>query len=320
MSKQVLVMGGSYFIGKRVVEALLAQDYAVFTLNRGTRPTADARVTNLVCDRNDAEQIRTALNGYTFDFVVDISGLSAQQANILCDALRMDKLQRMVFLSSSSVYDVEHLSIPYKETDPLAENRYWTDYGANKIEAEQAYINRFAETAAKVICLRPPYVYGPDNYAQRESFVFEHLTNGRPILIPHADTKLQFIAASDLAAIVTAMLTAPLEAVSIFNVGNRQAVTIQEWIECCAKACGFPATMIEYDCEAHGRTARDFFPFYDYDNVLDVQKIQSVYAEETDFIEGLRSAYTWYCEHKQEIVWKEHVEQNEHIILQELNQ
>lgn len=51
MSKQVLVMGGSYFIGKRVVEALLAQDYAVFTLNRGTRPTANARVANLVCVR-----------------------------------------------------------------------------------------------------------------------------------------------------------------------------------------------------------------------------------------------------------------------------
>ena len=34
--KRVLVMGGSYFIGRRVVEVLVENNYEVYTLNRGT--------------------------------------------------------------------------------------------------------------------------------------------------------------------------------------------------------------------------------------------------------------------------------------------
>ena len=163
--------------------------------------------------------------------------------------------------------------------------------------------------------LRPPYVYGEDNYAQRESFIFEHICNDKPVLIPKSNTKLQFIYTTDLAKIILELINKPLENINIYNVGNKEAVTAREWVEACSKAVGKPVNVIEYDYKLEGRGARDFFPFADYDNVLDVSKINKIYCEETDFIEGLKVAYKWYLDNKDNIVFKENVSENEKIIL-----
>lgn len=61
MTKQVLVMGGSYFIGKKIVDVLLNNNYSVYTLNRGTKENIDKRIINLKCDRNNREQMNKIL-------------------------------------------------------------------------------------------------------------------------------------------------------------------------------------------------------------------------------------------------------------------
>ena len=47
MKKRVLVMGGSYFIGRRVVEVLVENNYEVYTLNRGTNNVFGEEVISL---------------------------------------------------------------------------------------------------------------------------------------------------------------------------------------------------------------------------------------------------------------------------------
>lgn len=316
--KKTLILGGSYFIGKAIAERL-ARETEVTLLNRGSKPAPEG-VRQIVCDRNDAAAMKAALRGRHFDYVIDVCGLNQSQAEILADSLDRTALRCLIFISSSAVYDAEHLTIPFKESDPLAANRFWTCYGTDKIAAEAAYWGAFAQTNVSTVFLRPPYVYGENNYARRESFVFNHLLDNRPIIIPAANPKLQFIYAPDLADTVAALLgrleTLPKNAV--FNVGNRRAVTCREWVEACGRAAGIQPTILSYDYASDRRNVRDFFPFFDYDNVLDVSAMKAIAPEETPFEEGLRNAFAWFQSNRDDIRFDDRVTANEQEILKKL--
>ena len=318
MSKKVLIMGGSYFIGKKIVDVFHENKHDVFTLNRGTKAKGSDNVHNLICDRNDSKQMEDILSQYKFNIVIDVSGLNKEQGEMLYKSLDKQELESFVFISSSAVYDIDSLTFPFKEKDPLKENTYWTSYGQNKIEAENYYIESFKDSSTNLIILRPPYVYGENNYAQRESFIFDHICKDRPIIIPDPNTYLQFIYTTDLANIIVGLLKNKMEKVSIFNVGNKRPATIKEWIELCAKVVGKEAKIIEYDYKSRGRKERDFFPFYNYSNVLDVNKINGIYSEETDFIMGLKNSYIWYLKNKDSIPFKEEIIRTEEEIFREL--
>ena len=314
MKEKVLVMGGSYFIGKKVVEVLLENNYDVYTLNRGSRKVEDKRIKNIICDRDNEESLITTLFSFTFDYVVDISGLNKDQVEKLLNALNLDKLKKYIFLSSSAVYDIENLHYPFKENMNLKENKIWTFYGKDKIEAEEYLKNNLINTNLTI--LRPPYVYGEDNYAQRESFIFDHLVNDKTIILPqNGERKLQFIYSKDLAEIINKLLKETKDKIDIYNVGNKDAITIKEWIYACAKVVNKEPKILEYDYKNDNISERDFFPFFDYDNVLDVSKINTIYSKETDFQEGLLNAYKWYLDNKDNIIFKANVIENEKMIL-----
>lgn len=319
MGKTVLVMGGSYFIGLKIVDLLVQGGFEVYTLNRGTKPNQNSKVTNLMCDREDEMAMTNMLKNILFDFVIDVSGLNKRHSEILWNSLNKQALKYFVFISSSAVYDVDRLDIPFRENDNTDQNKYWNEYGTNKIEAENYLAHKICESECKLVILRPPYIYGENNYAQRESFIFDHVVNNKPIIIPNqGNTKLQFIYTSDLANIIIAVLSMTLSKVSVFNVGNKKHITAHEWVELCGKVVGKEPIIMEFDYISSGINVRSFFPFFDYDNVLDVSKINQYYTDETDFEDGLSIAYKWYCKNKEKIVFKEAVEQNEINILKQL--
>ena len=257
-------MGGSYFIGRRVVEVLVENNYEVYTLNRGTNNVFGEEVISLKCDRNNHIEMKKALSKYYFDVVIDVSGLNKSQSEILYNSLNLKWIKKFIFLSSSAVYDVENNKTPFSEDTPLGRNKYWGDYGTNKIEAEEFYEKVFSKTNCDLIILRPPYVYGEYNYAQRESFIFEHLENNRPIIIPNkGESRLQFIYSTDLANIIVRLIESNTEEVCIFNVGNKEGVTIKEWINYYERVVGKKGKFIEYDYKSKNIGERDFFPFFD---------------------------------------------------------
>lgn len=316
MTESILIMGGSYFIGKSVVKTFLDHGYDVTVLNRGTRDLPFQSVHSLQSDRNDREQMKQTLAGQHFDYIVDVSGLNQLQMDILCDSIDFSQLKKFIFLSSSAVYNLDTLTVPFKETDPVAENSIWTFYGQNKIEAENYLSETLQNKNVDFIALRPPYVYGEDNYAPRESFIFEHIENEKPIILPEEGaSKLQFIHRDDLAMIILSLIQKKTTSHMIFNVGNKEAMTIREWIACCEEAVGKKADLIPFDYKAHQRKEREFFPFFDYDNVLDCSSIKTYYDQEIDFIDGLKGAYKWYQAHRDLIQLKESITQNEQAIL-----
>ena len=319
MADKVLVLGGSYFVGRKLVEFLAEHGYEMTVLNRGTRPLSMEGVQQICCDRNDGEGMKTALAGKVFDYVIDVSWQDVSWVEKLCAALDFEAVKKLVFISSSAVYDVEHLQIPFTETDALAENKYWTFYGQGKIDAERYYSRFLREKKTELVILRPPYIYGEYNYAQRESLIFRQLLEDKPVVIPKSNPKLQFIYTEDLVAIVKVLLKMDTGKESIFNVGNTDAVTSKEWVENCAKVTGKVPEIMEVDYAGLGRNVRDFYPFFDYDNVLDVSKICEMIKRETAFEEGLKRSFAWFLENRENITFKANVDKNLYEIIAELS-
>ncbi len=74
---KTLVLGGTGFVGRRLVEILTADGARVTVLNRGvTAVELPPGVARLVADRSDATSMRAALVGTEWDAVFDVSGVA----------------------------------------------------------------------------------------------------------------------------------------------------------------------------------------------------------------------------------------------------
>ena len=141
---QILVLGGTQFLGRHVVEAALARGHDVTLFNRGqTRPELFADVERL---RGDRDGDLSALAGRTFDAVVDTSGYVPRIVERTIAALADPG--HYTFVSSVSVY--ADLSTPPTESSAVRElaapTEEWREaYGELKADCEDVVRARFPE-------------------------------------------------------------------------------------------------------------------------------------------------------------------------------
>jgi nucleoside-diphosphate-sugar epimerase len=105
---KVLVIGGTLFIGRLLVEELVKRGHDVAILHRKPNHNFGRRVENLVADRNDADSLAEALSGRRFDVVYDNAydwerGTTAAQVEATV-RLFGGRLSRYIFLSSVAAY------------------------------------------------------------------------------------------------------------------------------------------------------------------------------------------------------------------------
>ncbi len=289
----VLIMGGSYFIGKRVVN-MLKDTYKVTVLNRGNNPFDDAQVKELICDRNDQAKMQDLLAGETYDYVVDISCFTPKQAEILASSLHLPSLKKYVFISTSAVYDVKE-PVPYDETVSILGDSPFKDYATNKIAAE-AYLQSLL-TDDQLVIYRPPYVYGEDNYLLRERLLFHLLENDMPIYIPKTNNKVQFVYVGDLATYTKKALDNTIPG-GVYNVGLSTHETFTSWVDACSKVVGKKANKVIVDQNDTEVNLNHVFPFFALDIVLKPDKIKHYVKEDTPFEKGLHAAYKDYKDKK----------------------
>jgi len=100
---RVLVLGGSRFVGRTIVEAALERGDEVSTLNRGVSRAPDAGVEALVADRTDAEAVRRAIGDGKWDAIIDTwTGAPAVAAANY--AVLADRARHFGYVSSWVVY------------------------------------------------------------------------------------------------------------------------------------------------------------------------------------------------------------------------
>ena len=285
--KKILVTGGTVFVSKTVAEYFAASDYDVYVLNRDTK----TQIKNAKLIRADRNDLGDALKGMHFDAVLDVTAYTKQDISDLLDGL--DSFDDYIMVSSSAVYP-ETGKQPFAEEEAVGENRFWGPYGTNKIEAEQELQSR----VPGAYILRPPYLYGKYNNVYREAFIFDCAMQKRPFYLPkNGEMKLQFFHAKDLARLMEMILEKKPEQ-HIFNVGNKEAITVKEWVELCYDIVG---TKLETVPVLEDIWQREYFCFADYEYYLDVTKQDALLDQVVPMREGLEEAYDWYQGNQQDV-------------------
>ena len=194
---KLLVLGGSGFVGRAVVEDGLERGWAVTTFNRGRRAAANPEVEALVGDRlrpGDLEQLR----GRSWDCVVDTwAGTPTAAAGSA--GLLTDRAERYVYVSSESVY----AHPPPLGADESAETVTASpdagedDYALLKRGAEMAIEAVFGERA---LLARPGAILGPHEDVGRLPWWLLRMERGGEVLAPGPpDRAIQYVDARDLA-------------------------------------------------------------------------------------------------------------------------
>lgn len=190
--KNILVIGGSYFVGLVFVEELRARGgHAIHVLNRGRKPLGLAGVHEIVCDRHDAESLRRLVPALDWHTVIDFCAYRPDDVSELLENLP-GSVRRYVLISTATVLRPSR-ELPMCEDSPVLSGPLpgpGGDYG---------YLKRLAEDRAAELCrargieyvgLRPTFIFGAHNYAPRESYFFELAEKGETIVVPEAPQAL----------------------------------------------------------------------------------------------------------------------------------
>lgn len=285
--KNILVTGGTVFVSRYVAEYYVRKGCHVYVLNRNTHPQPKG-VTLIEGNRR---KLHDLLSDYHFDAVLDITAYTAEDVNSLLSALK--SFDAYILISSSAVYPDSCIQ-PFTENTPIGTNAFWGDYGTHKIEAEKALL----EQNPDAYILRPPYLYGPMNLIYREAFVFDCALSNRKFYLPeNGGMKLQFFHVNDLCRFMDIILEKRPKQ-HIFNVGNKEQVSVLDWVTLCYHLLGKHA---EFVCVPADIEQRNYFSFHNYEYYLDVQKQEKWMPETKPLSEGLQESLQWYLTHPESV-------------------
>ena len=213
---KLLLLGGTRFLGRHVVEAALARGHVVTTFTRGKLPVpwgdrVDARVGER--DPRIAPGLE-ALGKGEWDCVVDLSGYVPRIVGASAELLA-GRTGRYMFISSVSVYgEQDRAGIDERgmrlTLDDLATEDVLANYGALKAASEDVVTNGFGTRATLV---RPGLIVGPHDGTDRfgywvARFVHPRLLGDRAeraVAPAPASRGIQLIDARDLATFIVGL-------------------------------------------------------------------------------------------------------------------
>ncbi|MCR8845369.1 NAD-dependent epimerase/dehydratase family protein [Paenibacillus sp. SC116] len=201
--RRILVMGGTRFFGKRLVQRLLENGDQVTIATRGI--TADSfgeQVQRVILDRADRHSVQAAAQLDEWDIVYDNICYSPEAAQYAVEAFE-GRVGHYVFTSTLSVYNptgrlhVESDFDPYNVglDESLGEEQLSYQKGKQLCEAV------FHQKAAfPVTSVRLPIVLGPDDYTKRLEYHLERVNNETPIYMPNVNAHMNYIQSREAAS------------------------------------------------------------------------------------------------------------------------
>ncbi|MGW3013876.1 NAD-dependent epimerase/dehydratase family protein [Streptomyces sp. NPDC001219] len=237
---RLLMLGGTEFVGRAVVEAALARGWQVTVFHRGKHAPPEG-VTALHGDRGDAAGL-AALEQGEWDAVVD-TWSGAPSAVRDTARLLAPRVGSYAYVSSTSVYAFPPAS-PYGEQAPLAtgspDATDAEDYAQAKRGGELAATEAFGERA---LLLRAGLILGPYENIGRLPWWLGRIARGGPVLAPGPrELALQYIDVRDLAAWTLDALEAGRG--GAYNLVSAAGhATMGEFLESCVAATGADAEL-----------------------------------------------------------------------------
>ncbi len=240
---KILILGGTIFVGRHIVEAAIDRGHEVTLFNRGNHnPDLFSGIDRLTGDRDGN---LNALRDRAWDVVIDTCGyvprIVRDSAELLAPAI-----DRYIFISSISVY--ADFSRPKLDengelatlADPTLEEINGISYGPLKALCEKAVEESML---GRALIIRPGLIVGPHDPTDRFTYWPYHLAQGGEVLVPgEPERQVQFIDARDLAQ-WTIQMTERAE-IGVFQAtGPSEPLTFMDMLERTKQAVDSPARL-----------------------------------------------------------------------------
>ena len=197
---RILIIGGTRFLGRHLVEAALEHSHDVTLFNRGkSNPDLFPRLETILGDR---EKDLDKLKGRIWDAVIDTSGYFPRIVRLSAEVLEPN-VARYVFISSISVYE-NFRKVGINESDPVGKIEDETieeitgeTYGPLKALCEQVVLNIFG--LERTLIIRPGLIVGPHDPTDRFTYWPVRVARGGDVLAPQKpEAAIQIIDVRDL--------------------------------------------------------------------------------------------------------------------------
>lgn len=245
---RLLVLGGSWFLGRAVADAALAHGWEVTAFRRGRSGEDAPGVTVVRGDRTSGADLARLAAAGPWDAVVDTSGYVPREVLAVARALE-PVAGRYVFVSTVSVYQ-GWPTVPLTEDSPVldcppdAGPDYGYDadpgptvYGFTKAGSERAVAGTFG--ADRSVLLRPGVIVGPREYIGRLPWWLNRVARGGRVLAPgRPERRIQPVDVRDVADFA---LRTALGPVGTFNVTAPGYETMAGFLDACHEVTGSDA-------------------------------------------------------------------------------
>ncbi len=245
----LLIIGGTRFVGRHLVERALARGHTVTLFNRGqSNPDLFPQVEQLHGDRGTDLDL---LQNRSWDAVIDTCGYVPRSVRLSAQAL-VGQTDRYVFISTVSVYDKDNPR-GMDESSPLAtlknesvEEITEETYGGLKVLCEKVVQQIYPD---RTLIVRPGLIVGPHDHTDRFTYWPWRIAQGGQVLAPgNPDQPQQIIDARDMAQWIIAVVEE--KRTGIFNaVGPDYALTTRRMLKACVTVCN-PQARLTWVSEA----------------------------------------------------------------------
>ena len=299
---KVVVLGGTRFIGRAIVEELAAAGHDLLIVHRGNLEPADMpKVEHLHVERAELAAHRQELAGFRPDAAIDCRALTRADAEMVVEALPPGL--RLVVVSSIDVYrafgalnqESETDPVPLDESSAVRPNRYpyrgtipdMEQY--DKLDVEEVYLPLGGTS------VRLPMVYGEHDYQLREEFILRRVRAGRD-RIPFGSGS--WLASRgyvrDIARGVHLVLKTPAAAGQVLNLCEDRTYSMRMWSLMILESAGSKAELVRVrddalpeDLKATGTLSQHI--------AASAQKARSMLGWTTsDPAESLRTTVRWH--------------------------
>lgn len=225
---KILVIGGSYFFG-RVFVMLAAKEQDVTVVNRGTYSVAELGAKHIKGDRKDAALWKSIEDDY--DCIVDFCAYEKGDIARVLENLP-GQVRQYIFISTVDVY-ARGISGLKGEDTPLETRPLPGEAGAyiaGKVALEREVREECGRRDISFTVLRPAILYGPLNYAPRESVYIRLLARNHVLpRITDAAGSFQFVYVKDAAEAVLKCLLNQKAYGQAYNLCGEEILTYDEF-------------------------------------------------------------------------------------------
>lgn len=306
---EVLVIGGTRFLGKKIVNRLLETGHTVTVISRGnSAPEFSKDVEWIISDRRDCDHFSRLLEHRHFAAVIDNAAYTGRDVESAISAIGQ-RIDHYILCSSGAVYsgrlsaldcnriteDQADLAMPlerpYAEGKRTAENALWS-------------LPRKACPFAFTI-MRPAAIEGPEDPLGRTWFWTQRLDDGQEVLVPDTaeNVMLKHAYVDDVAEAFVRSLANPITFYKAYNLANNEVVKFDTYLAAIASVLGSEMEIVKADLNwirSQDNLANFEAPFADRSILLDSQSVlHDLKLGFTPFDSWLRVAVTWsmkfYC-------------------------